>query len=74
MFGDDAVIVCDRENHRVQVFTVDGEFVKEWHVHKATGVFAGKGEDTNVYIAEQGPPPVQFGVANLGHRVSQLRP
>ena len=70
MFGDDAVIVCDRENHRVQVFTVDGEFVKEWHVHKATGVYAGKGEDTNVYIGEQGPPPVQFGVPNLGHRVS----
>lgn len=70
MFGDDHVIVCDRENHRVQVFTLDGDFVKEWHVHKATAVYAGKGRDTNVYIGEQGPPAVQFGVRNLGHRVS----
>jgi DNA-binding beta-propeller fold protein YncE len=67
MFGDDKVIVCDRENHRVQVFTVDGGFVKEWHVHKAVAVFAGRGRDTNLYIAEQGPPPVQRDVPNIGH-------
>lgn len=70
MFGDDHVIVCDRENHRVQVFTLEGDFVREWHVHKATAVYAGKGSDTNLYVGEQGPPPVQTGVANLGHRVS----
>jgi DNA-binding beta-propeller fold protein YncE len=66
----DEVVVCDRENHRVQVFTLDGRFLREWHVHKAVAVFAGKGADTNLYVAEQGPPPVQFGVPNLGHRVS----
>ncbi len=69
MFGDDRVIVCDRENHRVQVFTVDGEFVTTWHAHKAVAVCAGRGADTNVYVAEQGPPPVQHGVPNLGHKV-----
>jgi DNA-binding beta-propeller fold protein YncE len=69
MFGDGQVIVCDRENHRVQVFTTDGEYVKGWHVHKAVAAVSGKGDDTNVYIAEQGPPPVQFGVANLGHKI-----
>jgi DNA-binding beta-propeller fold protein YncE len=67
---DGFVVVCDRENHRVQVFTLDGEFVREWHVHKACAVFAGKGADTNIYIGEQGPPALQFGVPNLGHRVS----
>jgi hypothetical protein len=70
MVGDDRVIVCDRENHRVQIFTVEGRFLREWHVHKAVAVYAGRGRDTNLYIAEQGPPPVQFGVRNLGHRVS----
>jgi DNA-binding beta-propeller fold protein YncE len=70
MFGDDAVIVADRENHRVQVFSLSGEFRKEWHVHHAVAVASGHGEDTNVYVAEQGPPPVQTGVPNLGHRVS----
>ncbi|MCC7371506.1 MAG: peptidylglycine alpha-amidating monooxygenase [Chloroflexi bacterium] len=69
MFGDDAVIVCDRENHRVQVFSVDGEFRQTWHAHKAVAAYAGKGEDTNVYVAEQGPPPVQHNVPNLGHKI-----
>lgn len=69
LFGDDAVIVCDRENHRVQVFTRDGAFVTTWHAHKAVAVFAGRGADTNLYVAEQGPPPVQFGVPNLGHKI-----
>ena len=70
MLGTDKVIVCDRENHRVQVFTVDGAFVTGWHVHHAVAVWASQEDDNTVYIAEQGPPPVQFGVPNLGHRVS----
>ena len=28
--GRDRVYVCDRENNRVQVFSVDGEYVTEW--------------------------------------------
>ena len=70
MFGDDGVIVADRENHRVQVFSLEGEFRAEWHVHHAVAVVGGRGDDTSIYVAEQGPPPVQFGVPNLGHRVS----
>jgi hypothetical protein len=27
------------------MFTVDGEFVKAWHVHKAVAVFAVKGDE-----------------------------
>jgi DNA-binding beta-propeller fold protein YncE len=69
LFGDDRVMVCDRENHRVQVFTLDGEFVTGWHAHKAVAVCAGRGPDTNLYVAEQGPPPVQHGVRNLGHKI-----
>ena len=41
-----------------------------WHVHHAVAVWASADDDNTVYIAEQGPPPVQFGVPNLGHRVS----
>ena len=71
VLDDEHVIVCDRENHRVQVFTIAGEFVREWHVHKAVSVtVTGSGDDTRIYVAEQGPPAVQFGVPNLGHRVS----
>ena len=67
MINDEELIVCDRENHRVQIFSINGDFIKEWHVHKATAVTVdnvGK-----IYIAEQGPPPVQHGVKNLGHSV-----
>ena len=71
---DDHVIVCDRENHRVQVFALDGEFVRAWHVHHAVAVTRGRGDDDRLYVAEQGPPPVQFGVPNLGHRVSIYTP
>ncbi|MEX2081461.1 MAG: peptidyl-alpha-hydroxyglycine alpha-amidating lyase family protein, partial [Dehalococcoidia bacterium] len=71
VLDDDRVVVCDRENHRVQVFTLEGASVRQWHVHKATAVaVTGTGEATRVYVAEQGPPAVQFGVPNLGHRVS----
>ena len=74
MVDDGQVIVCDRENHRVQLFTIDGDFVRAWHVHKAVAVTRGRGEDDCLYIAEQGPPAVQLGVPNLGHRVSIYRP
>ncbi len=74
MVDDDHVIVCDRENHRVQQFTVEGEFVRAWHVHHAVAVARGRGADDHLYIAEQGPPPVQRGVPNLGHRVSIYTP
>jgi DNA-binding beta-propeller fold protein YncE len=69
LVGEDRVIVCDRENNRVQMFTIDGEFIRQWMVHKAVAVFAGRGDDTNLYIAEQGPAAVQRGVANIGNRV-----
>ncbi len=71
MLDDDLVIVCDRESHRLQVFTTDGSFVRQWQVHKATAVcVVGRGADATVYVGEQGPAPVQRGVANIGNRVS----
>ena len=70
IIGDDEIIVCDRENFRVQVFDLEGNFKRQWHVHHPVAVYAGQGEDTNVYVAEQGPPQLQRGVANLGNRVT----
>ena len=34
MLGDDRVIVCDRENFRIQIFDLDGEFVGQKHMHR----------------------------------------
>ncbi|MDP6822743.1 MAG: peptidyl-alpha-hydroxyglycine alpha-amidating lyase family protein [Dehalococcoidia bacterium] len=72
MVGDDRVLVADRENYRLQMFTVDGEFLLEKRVHKPQALFAGTGDDTNIYVAEGRPPAVMEGVARLGKRVAVL--
>ncbi len=72
MMGTDKVAVCDRENFRVQVFTTDGEFVDQSHLHHPACITQGKGDDTNLYDGEMGPPTVQNFVPNLGNRVTVL--
>src|SRR5690606_27377482 len=70
LIDDEEIVVCDRENHRVQVFTLVGKFLRGWPAHKAVAVtVTGSGDDVRIYVAEQGPPPVQQGVARLGNRV-----
>jgi len=66
MIGDGKVALCDRENFRVQVFTTAGEYVDQWHFHRPIAIAAGRGQDTNLYVAEAGPPPVQKDVPGLG--------
>jgi DNA-binding beta-propeller fold protein YncE len=72
MVGKDRVLVADRENYRLQMFTVDGEFILEKRVHKPQALFAGTGDDTNIYVAEGRPPLVMEGVLRLGKRVAVL--
>jgi sugar lactone lactonase YvrE len=51
--GTDRVLICDRENNRVQVFDYDGGFVAEWTdlMGPADAVI---GPDRLVYVVEQG--------------------
>ena len=72
MNGTDRVTVCDRENFRLQTFTTDGEFVKQIHSHRPMAITNGKGDDTNLYVAEAGAPAVQAGVRRLGQRVTVM--
>ena len=72
MLGTDRVVVCDRENFRLQVFTTDGEFVDQWHIHHPMSITSGKNGDTALYVGEMIPPPVQQGVPNLGARLAVL--
>lgn len=49
----DRVYVADRENHRIQIFTKDGEFIKQWtdfREHKPCTLFIDK-EDI-IYVPE----------------------
>lgn len=72
MLGNDKVIVCDREMFRVQIFTLDGEFVDQWHIHHPMSITNGRNGDTSLYVGEMIPPAVQRGVPNLGAGVAVL--
>jgi len=48
---DGTVMVADRENDRIQFFSPDGEFLKEWtHVQRPTGLAMDK--DGLIYVTE----------------------
>jgi hypothetical protein len=51
--GTDRVIICDRENNRVQLFDYDGGFVAEWGELYGPAD-AAVGPDGLVYVVEQG--------------------
>ena len=70
--SDKKIIVADRENFRLQLFTTDGEFIDQWHIHHPMSVT--EGPDGNIFVGEMGPPRVQEGVRNLGNCVSILSP
>jgi DNA-binding beta-propeller fold protein YncE len=66
---DGRVVVCDRENFRIQVFSEDGKYLDQWHMHRPIAIAS---DADYVYVGEAGAPPVQKGVPNLGLRVSVL--
>ncbi len=51
VLADGRVLVCDRENDRIQVFTREGKFVEQWtNVQRPTDVDVGP--DGNLYVSE----------------------
>ena len=74
ILGNDKVAVCDRENFRIQIFSLDGEYIKQIHIHHPMSITEGKKEDDRIYVGEMLPPPVQQGVPNLGAKISILNP
>jgi DNA-binding beta-propeller fold protein YncE len=66
---EDHVVVCDRENFRLQVFTTSGEFVDQWFAHRPGAIRAAGGL---LYLAELGPVAFQWKLPNLGCRIRIL--
>jgi hypothetical protein len=63
---DDRLLVCDRENDRIQIFTRDGTYLNEWtHLHRPTAVRQVK--DGTLYVSElsrrKGMPSFRLGAA-----------
>ena len=51
--SEDRVLVADRENDRIQIFTLDGTFIEQWTgIVRPCNVFIDS--DDNVYVAEEG--------------------
>lgn len=69
---DDHLLVADRENFRLQLFTLDGEFVLQKHMHKPQALFAGRGDDPHIYVAEGRAVPLMEAAWSLGRRVTVL--
>jgi len=66
VLDDGRVVVCDRENFRLQVFTENGEFIEQVHLHRPQAICVGNGDDNAIYVTESRPPVVQEGVPGLG--------
>ncbi len=48
---DGTVLLADRENDRIQFFTPDGQYIKEWnHLQRPTGIWIDK--DGLIYVSE----------------------
>jgi DNA-binding beta-propeller fold protein YncE len=65
----DHLVMCDRENFRLQVFDLDGRFIRQWHAHHPLAVRPHPTLEL-LFVAEMGPHAIQEGVNNLGNRVS----
>ena len=67
---DGYLYVCDRENHRVQVFNREGGLEDVWHnVHRPCAIYID--DDQRVYVGELGwGMSVNRDTPNIGPRVS----
>lgn len=74
LLGDETLVVCDRENYRLQFFTLEGELVEQWHSFMPCAIRTRTG-DPNLYLAQL-PPPAKYlhVMTSLGRCVQVLSP
>ena len=72
VLDDGRVVVCDMENHRLQVFSEDGRFLRELHLHRPMAIIRMPGPDAYVLVTELGPSGPRAEVPNLGRHVVVL--
>jgi sugar lactone lactonase YvrE len=71
--GEDALVVSDRENFRLQFFDLDGTALGQWHCHRPCAAVPMRYDGADLLlIAELGPGGVQRDVAELGNRLVAL--
>lgn len=72
--GEDKVLICDRENFRLQLFTLDGQFLEHWHSYYPQCLRSlPLGDGGTAILVGEGPRVrYQRDVPNLGCRVRIL--
>jgi hypothetical protein len=77
LLDDDLLLVCDRENYRMQVFTTSGDYVDQWWTHKPCAVCrehpaCRERSEDRLYVAELGIGGTRRAqnLPNFGHRVT----
>jgi DNA-binding beta-propeller fold protein YncE len=72
--ADENLYVCDRENHRIQVFDSDGKYMTEWrNLHRPNGMRVSTTANPLFYVTEIGPIfRFNMNYPNLGPRISIL--
>jgi DNA-binding beta-propeller fold protein YncE len=70
---DERLIVADRENFRLQIFSVDGEFLDQWHSFRPSAVVVSK-DRRFVFVGAIGPAPAYSDLPHLGRTVSVFTP
>lgn len=68
---EDRLVVCDRENFRLQIFTLDGTFVDQWRAFRPCTIRRTQ-EDGLLVLGELGPNGSWHGQPNLGNRIVVL--
>lgn len=69
------LLVCDRENFRIQVFDLEGRVQDIWPFHRPCAVRARVVDGTEwLFVAEAGPTQSQRGVPGLGNCVWVAKP
>ena len=69
--GQNRVLVADRENDRVQLFTRDGTFIEEWYgLCRPMDIFVDAAGV--IYVTDQVPSLTAF--ASDGRRLGRCRP
>jgi DNA-binding beta-propeller fold protein YncE len=66
------VYVADRENHRIQIFDAQGNYITQWNnMHRPCGLYIDGGAEQLCYVGEIAPQlSVNENFPNLGPRIS----
>lgn len=72
--GDGSLYVADRENHRIQIFDQEGQYLGQWkNLHRPSALYMTRGACPCCFVGEIAPyMEVNRDTPNLGPRVSIL--